>query len=246
MRKLLCVTAHPDDEAGAFGGTLAVCADRRIETYIVCLTPGQAGRHRGDATDVAHLVRLRREEFAASCKLLRVVRGEVLDYHDGALVLDNFHRMVGDVVRRLRQIRPQVMLALGTEGLITAHPDHTMASLVATAAFHWAGHSTQYTDQFAEGLQPHRTQKLYYTSSMFTLPDRQPVSLAPETLVMAIGDHLETKIAAFKCHATQAPLFPLLENNMRRRGSREFFHLAAFREPSVARVEKDLFDGVEE
>src|SRR6185369_11110781 len=127
MLKLLCVTAHPDDEAGAFGGTLAVCADRGIQTYVVCLTPGQAARHRADAADDAALATLRREEFAASCKLLRVTAGEVLDYRDSALVLEDFHRMVGDVVRRIRGVRPHVMLALGTEGLITAHPDHTVA-----------------------------------------------------------------------------------------------------------------------
>ncbi len=244
MRKLLCVTAHPDDEAGAFGGTLALCADRGIETYVICMTPGQAARHRGEAADDDELARIRREEFAASCKVLRVTKCEVLDYHDSALVLDDFHRMVGDVVRRIRMIRPQVVFALGTEGLITAHPDHTMASLVATAAFHWAAHNTQYTDQLHEGLQPHQTQKLYYATALFTLPERQPISPAPVTLTVDIGKHLETKIAAFKVHTTQAPLFSLLETNVRRRGAEEHFHLAACSRPSVAHEEKDFFDGI--
>jgi LmbE family N-acetylglucosaminyl deacetylase len=246
MLKLLCITAHPDDEAGAFGGTLAVCADRGIETHVVCLTPGQATRHRGSAANDDEVAQLRRREFAASCKLLRIASGEVLDYRDGALVLENFHHMVGDVVRRIRTISPHVMIALGTEGLITAHPDHTMASLVATAAFHWAAHDTQYTDQFYQGLTPHRTQKLYYTSSVFTLRDRQPVSLAPVTLTVEIGKHLETKIAAFQCHSTQAALFTPLENNVRRRGNQEHFHLAACIEPSVGNEQRDLFDGVKE
>lgn len=246
MLKLLCITAHPDDEAGAFGGTLSVCAGRGIETHVVCLTPGQATRHRGSAKDDDEVAQLRRKEFAASCKLLRINSGEVLDYRDGALVLENFHRMVGDIVRRIRTIRPQVMIALGSEGLITAHPDHTMASVVATAGFHWAAHDTQYTDQLYHGLTPHRTQKLYYTSATFTLPDRQPVSLAPVTLTVEIGEHIETKIAAFKCHTTQAPLFKPLEANVRRRGTQEHFHLAACVSPSAGRVEKDLFDGITE
>ena len=47
--KLMCVVAHPDDECYAFGGALALAADRGIETYVVCLTDGQAATHRGDA-----------------------------------------------------------------------------------------------------------------------------------------------------------------------------------------------------
>jgi LmbE family N-acetylglucosaminyl deacetylase len=245
MFRLLCVTAHPDDEAGAFGGTLATYADRGVETAVICLTPGQAASHRGIARDANHLAKLRREEFAASCKLLRVKRGEVLNYRDGSLVLENFHRMVGDVVRRIREVKPDVVIALGTEGLITGHPDHTMASLVATAAFHWASHSGQYTDQIYEGLKPHRAQKLYYTTSNFTLPDREPTSLAPITATIDIGRHLETKIAAFQCHTTQSPLFPLLENNMRKRGAIEVFHLAARIELGpYERPETDLFAGI--
>jgi LmbE family N-acetylglucosaminyl deacetylase len=246
MLRLFCVTAHPDDEAGAFGGTLATYADRGVETTVLCLTPGQAARHRGVASDEQHLAQLRREEFAASCRLLRVKRAEVLNYRDGALVLENFHRMTGDVVRRIREVRPHVVIALGSEGLITGHPDHTMASQVATAAFHWAAHKTQYTDQLYEGLHPHRPQKLYYTSSNFTLPEREPTSLAPITATIDIGQHLETKIAAFRCHTTQGPLFPLLEENMRKRGQVEVFHLAARIELGPATEETDLFEGVKE
>jgi LmbE family N-acetylglucosaminyl deacetylase len=246
MLRLLTVTAHPDDEAGAFGGTLATYADRGVETAVICLTPGQAASHRGNAEDEIQLARLRRDEFATSCRLLRVKRAEVLEYRDGSLVLENFHRMVGDIVRRIREFRPHVVIALGTEGLITAHPDHTMASLVGACAFHWAAHSVQYTDQIYQGLQPHRAQKLYFTTATFHLPEREPTSLAPITATIEIGDHLETKIAAFKCHATQTPLFPLLENNMRKRGAVEVFHLAACTEIGPARQESDLFEGVNE
>lgn len=31
----MVVTAHPDDEAGAFGGTLRVYADRGVETSVL-------------------------------------------------------------------------------------------------------------------------------------------------------------------------------------------------------------------
>ena len=80
MLRLMCITAHPDDEASNFGGTLRLYADRGVETSVVCLTPGQAGSHRGGAKSDQELATLRREEFAAACQLLKVKEAVVLDY----------------------------------------------------------------------------------------------------------------------------------------------------------------------
>ena len=113
-------------------------------------------------------------------------------------------------------------------------------------AFHWAGRANRYLEQLTGGVSPHRTQKLYYSTALFTLPDRPPVALPPATATIEIGDYLETKIAAFKAHASQAPLFSLFENHVRKRGQQEHFHLAARSVPSVMKPETDLFEGVEE
>ena len=43
MLRLLCFTAHPDDEAGSFGGTLLRYAERGVETHN--LPYARAGRH---------------------------------------------------------------------------------------------------------------------------------------------------------------------------------------------------------
>ena len=47
--RLLCITAHPDDECFAFGGALALAAGRGVEVSVICLTDGQAATHRGAA-----------------------------------------------------------------------------------------------------------------------------------------------------------------------------------------------------
>lgn len=243
--RLLCVTAHPDDEAGGFGGVLQLCRARGVETNLICLTPGQAASHRGGLQDDEELAAARRREFAASCAILNVSHAEVLNYRDAALDHTDFNLVVSDLVRRIRHIRPQVMITFGPEGAITAHPDHSMASIFATMAYHWAGRSNRYADQLSNGLRPHRTQKLYYATAPFTMPDRQPVALPPATLAIDIGQYLETKIRAFKQHATQAPLFPMFENTVRQRGNFEMFHLAAIIHPGPLQPESDLFAGVE-
>ncbi len=246
MLRLLCVTAHPDDEAGGFGGSLLLYRARQVETHVICLTPGQAATHRGRARSEQELAQMRRREFQASCEILQVSHGEVLDYPDGALDRVEVPRLAADLVQRIRRIRPQVMLTFGPEGAITAHPDHSMASVFATLACHWAGRTNRFPEQLNNGLRPYRVQKLYYGTAGFTLPDRQPVSLAPATAIIDIGEFLEHKIRAFKAHATQAPLFSMFENAVRQRGKVEMFHLAAAITPRKIETETDLFAGVVE
>jgi LmbE family N-acetylglucosaminyl deacetylase len=215
-----------------------------METHVICLTPGQAASHRGGAKSDEELAAMRRREFANACKLLKVTQAEVLDYPDAGLDRLDFFDVVGVLTQRIREIRPQVVATLGTEGAVTAHPDHSMVALFTTMAFHWAGRSNRYVKQLDAGLKPHRAQKLYYATADFTIPDRQPVSLAPVTAIIQIGDVLETKIRAFAMHVSQRPLLPLFSDMLRRRGQIERFHLANAATPRVISIESDLFEGV--
>jgi LmbE family N-acetylglucosaminyl deacetylase len=245
MPSLLCITAHPDDEAGGFGGALLHYAEKGVETYVICLTPGQAATHRGGARSDDELSTMRRQEFAAACKMLQVKQGDVLSYPDGKLDQQNLFFVVEDLTRRVRQIRPDVMMTMGTEGAITAHPDHSMVSVFGTLAVHWASRSNRFADQLKNGLSVHQTQKIYYATAGFTMPDRQPVALPPSTMVLNLTPaEVETKVAAFKCHTSQAPLFPFFEETIRRRGKTEQFHLAAAATPRKLEVESDMFEGI--
>jgi len=241
---MLCVTAHPDDEAGNFGGSLLLYHSRGVETHVICLTPGQAASHRGGARTDQELATLRRKEFAASCAILKVTGGEVLDYADAHLHRIDLYGAVADLTRRIRATRPQVILTFGAEGGVTGHSDHAMVGVFASLAFQWAGRSNRFPEQLQDGVGPHRAQKLYYSTLLLRLPDRQPISPPPATAVIEIGDFLEAKIAAFKAHASQTPLFPIFERAVRQRGQQELFHLAATSSPRTLEHETDLFAGV--
>jgi LmbE family N-acetylglucosaminyl deacetylase len=240
----MVITAHPDDEAGGFGGSLRLYADRGVETCVICLTPGQAATHRGSAKNDQELAAMRRKEFAASCQILGVSRGIVLDYPDGQLHRQDLYRVVCDLTLQVREFRPQVMLTFGPEGGITAHTDHSMASIFATLAFHWAGRNNRFPDQLDDRLKPHCAQKLYYATSNFTLPDRQPVTLAPITTTIDIGRHVETKLNAFKAHTSQSPLWARFEDRLRKLMREERFHLAASVRNEAVSGETDLLAGV--
>lgn len=240
----MVITAHPDDESGGFGGALRLYHDRGVETFVVCLTPGQAATHRGGAKSDQELAAMRRKEFAAACEILRVSRGLVLDYPDGQLYRQDLYRVVCDLTLQVRQFRPQVLLTFGPDGGVTGHPDHSMAGVFASLAFHWAGRNNRFPDQLKDGISTHRTQKLYYNTANFTLSDRQPVTLPPATAAIEIGQYVETKITAFKAHTSQAPLFPLLEDRVRKYMRAERYHLAATSNPPPTEMETDLFAGV--
>src|SRR2546423_2081995 len=169
MLRLLAVTAHPDDEAASFGGTLRLYADRGVETSVVCLTAGQAASNRGKAKDDRELAAIRRKEFADSCAILGVSRSAVLDYPDGQLHRVEFYKPVADLVLHIRQFQPQIVLSMGPEGAITGHTDHSMASVFATLAFHWAGRENRFTDQIKDGSCSYSAHKLYYGTALAPL-----------------------------------------------------------------------------
>ena len=248
VRRLLCITAHPDDEAGAFGGTLLYYAELGVETSVICLTEGTAARNRGTSTTDGELAQLRRAEFAESLKVLRIAHGEVLGYRDSKLDRTSLYEAVGDLVLRIRKIRPHVLITFGPDGGLTGHLDHAMAGTFATTAFEWAGRPDRYPEQLESGLAPHRTQKLYYHTADFLLPDRPPISQPTVTARIDVGTHrFEKKVEAFKKHTTQAPLFEKVRNNLGHgMGRFEMYHLAATSTPREARLESDLFADVVE
>jgi len=246
MFKLLCTTAHPDDEAWAFGGSLLKYRGQGIETHVICLTRGHAATNRGEADSGEELAAMRTREFHEACRILRVSQATILDYPDGGLAQLNFVAVAADLVRRIRQIRPHIVLTLGLDGTVTAHVDHSSVGLFTTAAFHWAGRNDRFAEQLAPGLEPHRAQKLYYSTALKTWPERQPVSLSPVTTKIDVRDFIETKVAAFRAHQSQVPLLETYGDRALR-VSEELFHLAAATNPQLlSSVETDLFAGIAE
>jgi LmbE family N-acetylglucosaminyl deacetylase len=241
--RLLCITAHPDDECFAFGGALAQAAQRGIETSLICITDGSAGSYHGTATTTTELGQLRRAELAASCKLLGVHNYEVLDYQDGQLEFASFSNLAGDLVRRIRILRPHVIITFGGDGAINTHADHTVTSSVATAAFHWAGSPKRYPTLG----ELHTPQRLYYLTTDFFVEGRHPHIPAPWTHTLDVSSVLPVRLKAMKAHATQAPLMeragPLI---FAKHGDTEHYSLAASPIPQPATQSTDLFEGVVE
>jgi LmbE family N-acetylglucosaminyl deacetylase len=239
---MMVVAAHPDDECFAFGGALALAAAKGVETYVICLTDGQAAKNRGDAESAAALGRMRRAEFEASCRVLGVTQQEVLDYHDAQLEFLDFSQAAGRLVERMRRFQPQVVITFGMDGGLNTHPDHVMVSALTTAAFHWSGQTKRYPD--AGPVYP--PQRLYHLSTNFFIPGRPAPKPIPWTLTLDVSSVREQKNEAFRQHASQAPLMEQTKDMFKQYGAQEFYTLMADSEPQAARQESYFFEGLAE
>lgn len=245
--RLLCVVPHPDDESIGFGGALLKAHGDGAETYLLCLTDGQAARHRGDARDDSELGYMRRAELADAATVLGLTSYEVLDYPDGELRRQDFYALTGEIVKRIRYLRPHVVLTFGSDGGANLHRDHTMTSMVTTAAFHWAGRPAYFPEQLEHDLKLYTPQKLYHLSSPFVRVGKETEAdtpMIPYSLSLELGELLEQKMIAFRKHASQVAIFDHVEPALLKRLTSERYLLAAA--PGLISIAQDkgLFDGV--
>jgi LmbE family N-acetylglucosaminyl deacetylase len=237
---MLCVVAHPDDECFAFGGALSLAAEQGVEVHVICFTDGQAASHRGNASSPEELGRMRREEFAASCKVLGVSRWESLGYKDGQLEFAAFSKAAGLLVEKMRSFQPQVVLTFGPDGAVNTHPDHTMVSAFTCAAYHWAASPKRYPELGAV----HHAERLYLLTTSFFMEGRPAPMPAPWTAELDIRHLMERKQEAFRQHVSQAPLMEQTKEMFAQHGQAEHYLLAATREPQPQRLQTSFFDGL--
>jgi LmbE family N-acetylglucosaminyl deacetylase len=239
--KLMCIVAHPDDECFGFGGALALAADRGIETYVLCLTDGQAGSYRANAESGAALGKMRGEEFAASCEVLGINRHELMDYQDARLEFVDFSTAAGRLVEKMRAYRPDVVMTFGGDGGLNTHPDHMIVSALTTAAFHWCGQAKRYPE-----LGPvHQAKRLFYLTTNFFLPGRVEPKPMPWTVILDIRAVQKRKAEAFRQHTSQMPLVEQTKDVFEKFGVDEFYSLVAGTRPEAAWQMTDLFEGLE-
>jgi LmbE family N-acetylglucosaminyl deacetylase len=246
--RLLCITAHPDDESAGFGGALLMANRGGIETYLLCLTDGQAAHFRGESADAADLGLRRRAELAEACQLLGITDYEVLHYPDGALLKQDIHEMTGTIVERIRRLRPQVILTFGGDGNVNLHRDHTVVCMAATAAFHWAARDIYFPEQIERGLSPYAPQKLYYLSTQFISvrdqPELESLPCVPYSLTLELGELADKKNDAFAKHRSQAGVLDRVQSFIDQHKMTEQYLLVAAPGQIEAGSDDGLFAGV--
>jgi len=202
---LLAVFAHPDDEAFRAGGTLALLARRGVRVHLLTATRGEAGSC-GDPPLCApeELPAVREAELRCACRALGVEPPRLLDYRDGTLSDVDDEQGAAHVLAAVRELRPQALLTWPPDGL-SGHPDHMAVS-------HW----TMRVFEQAAAWGPAAPAALYHLAvprsvavalgltHLYAVPDEAV------TLIVDVGPAWEQKLAAIRCHRTQAGASPIL------------------------------------
>jgi LmbE family N-acetylglucosaminyl deacetylase len=161
--RLLGVFAHPDDETFCAGGTFARYAKDGAEIMVVSATRGQAGQIRDARVATRRTIAAVREaELRQACEQLGVAHVECWGYDDGRLAEADFPALVGAIVRRIREFRPDVVITFGPDGGY-GHPDHITIGAAASQACRRAANPVSYPRQLTNGLAPHQPGRLFHS-----------------------------------------------------------------------------------
>lgn len=223
---LLAVFAHPDDETFRPGGTLALLAQRGVKVHVLTLTRGDAGScGEPPLCTPDELPVMRARELRCACAALGIQPPRVLDYPDGHLTEADPEWVIAEILAVVRQVRPQVLLSFGPDGL-SGHPDHIAIGQCAAEAYARCGEvAALYTLAVPRSLAEQMEMR-----QVHPVPDEQI------TLRVDISPAWEAKQAAMACHATQRSATPLMSAPEARQQlffGREYFVRAACRHPDL-------------
>ncbi len=125
MKNLVCVFAHPDDEAFGAGGAIAKFS-KKYNVYLLCTTKGDAGK--SFSKSKKSLGEIRAEELRRSAKILGVKKVYFLGFKDGSLSNNLYHKLAKKIRLHLLRLKPEIVLTFEPHG-ISGHIDHITVSM---------------------------------------------------------------------------------------------------------------------
>ncbi len=193
-KRALVVAAHPDDADFGAAGTAYLWSQQGWEFHYLVCTDGSKGSE-DDSITTRQLIDMRRQEQRDAAALLGVKDVTFLDHVDGELVPDR--TLLGDVVRVIRQVRPDAVFTHDPESIIVNdvfvnHADHRATGLAAIDAVYPAARDRlNFPEHIAEGLTTHKVSQIYIWGS------------PQANFEVDITDVIAKKIEALLAHTSQ-------------------------------------------
>lgn len=192
-KRVLIVTAHPDDVDFGAAGTVANWTDAGVEVAYCIVTDGDAGGF-DPSVPRGNIAGIRRTEQIAAAKELGVDEVRFLGYPDGRLEVSLDLRR--DISREVRRWRPDVVVTQSPQrdfrSVYGSHPDHLAAGEAAICAVYPDSRNPfVFTALLDEGFEPHTVRQVWVMSAQ--APDR----------FVDTTQQFDRKIAALLRHESQ-------------------------------------------
>lgn len=204
VQRILVVVAHPDDAEFGCSGSVARWIDEGCEVFYCLFTSGNRGSSDPTMTP-ERLAPIREEEQRAAALSLGVKEVLFLGYPDGEL--EDTREGRRDAVRAIRRFRPDRLVTQNPFPSLnpySGHRDHRHAGRLALdAVYPYARDRLHFPEVLAEGYEPHKVGEVYLMGH----PE-------PDTFV-DISPHIDRKLAALRCHASQLTDFAAVEARVR-------------------------------
>ncbi len=207
-RRILVVTAHPDDPEFLAGGTIASLVKEGHEIAYVIITNGNKGSSDRGMTP-ERLASIRQEEQRRAAGVLGVQTVAFLGYEDGEV--EDTRQLRQDVTREIRRWRPEL--------IITQHPDRRFTNLPA-----WHRDHRLTGGVVLDCVYPLARDHLAFPE---LLPDYEPHTVREvylirwdsPSLIIDITEHMDLKLRAIACHSSQVRDPGAVEARMRDRAA---------------------------
>jgi LmbE family N-acetylglucosaminyl deacetylase len=195
VRRVLVVTAHPDDVDFGSAGTVAAFTSAGLDVTYCIVTNGEAGGS-DRSLSRAEMAALRQDEQRAAAATVGVTDVRFLGYPDGMVEASRTLRR--DISRVIRQVRPERVVTQSPERswdfIYASHPDHLAAGEAAVCAVYPdARNPFAHPELLDEGLEPWTVPELWIMG-----PVGQSAGVAVETTAT-----VQRKVAALLCHKSQ-------------------------------------------
>ncbi len=185
----MVIVAHPDDAEFLCGGTVAKWCAQGWTVYYVLATSGDKGTH-DEALSQQELAALREQEQREACDVLGVKQVIFLGHPDG--YLQPSIELRGEIVRLLRQYRPDVVITWDGFRAGFNHADHRAVGIAVRDAVYPAVRDHLYYPQDREeGLDAHQVNEMLLAGT------------EDADYKVDIGAHVDTKMEAILRHRSQ-------------------------------------------
>ena len=200
--RILLIFAHPDDESFVSAGLVCRYAEQGGAITLVTATRGDAGRV-GDPPLCSReaLPALREAELRQAAAILGISEVHVLNYRDKHLADAPNDRICDELVERIRQHRPHVVVTFDPNGM-NGHPDHVAIARFTTDALAAAADPRV----VSETTPSHRVQRLLWNAPILPWDVTRSSDLRQEPgvdFIIDIEPYRKTKAEALRAHRTQ-------------------------------------------